>query len=386
MLYTKEFIDNLPPMHPFENPWIIAMCKLDAQKPMREMIEVWYEELPDDIKQQFKGKLLSTNNDVFIAAFHELAIYRYCIEEGWEVDYEPTLNNGLTPDLLVHSKDYGDFVIEVTTLFDSEGVAKAVARKEELTQRIAAIETDHVLNISYSGYPQPDYNPRKLASAVKAWLDGLAEDEKVYSKTFDQDGCQVKVEASKDRIKFPRPNMGCVLAVMEDGHVPDYSTRAKRKLDEKRKKYSSKTLGIPLVVVLADGVGRMRVDSYLIDKTLFGQYQVTVTCDGSKPPTMSRDRSGHFTPSNDERGEWFGKNTGISAVLFSSFRGGNKFQMKLLHNPVASIEMPYGAFEKMPQLVRTQDKPHVVMRWTLAKPDNFIDNDEEQEIMFNYDQ
>jgi|GEM_PF-2222377 len=386
MLYTQEFIDTLPAMHPFENPWVVALCRVEAQKDMKEMIEVWYDALPEGMKLRFKDKLLSTDNAIFVAAFHELAIYRYCIEEGWNVEYEPTLDNGLTPDLLVHSKEYGDFIVEVTTLFDSEEVAKAVVRKEELTQRIAAIKTDHVLNINYSGYPQKDYSSKKLANAIKVWLDSLPDDEKVHRKTFDQNGCYVKVEASKDRKKFPRPNMGCVLVVGEDGHVPDYSIRAKRKLDEKRKKYSSKEIGIPLVVVLADGVGRMRVDSYLIDKALFGQYQVTITNDGSKPPAMTRDRSGHFTPSNDERGEWFGKNTGISAVMFSSFRGRNKFQMKVLHNPVASVEMPYGPFEKMPQLVRTEDKPHVVMRWTLGRPDNFIENDEEQEIMFKYDE
>ncbi|MEO8863010.1 MAG: hypothetical protein ABI354_01675, partial [Candidatus Saccharimonadales bacterium] len=106
MLYTQEFIDNLPPVYPFENPWVVMFCSVEVKKPMRDMIELWYGELPEYMKPRFKDKLLSIDNNVFISAFHELAIYRYCIEEGWEVEYEPTLSNGLTPDLLVRSKEY----------------------------------------------------------------------------------------------------------------------------------------------------------------------------------------------------------------------------------------------------------------------------------------
>lgn len=383
MLYTQEFIDSLSPMRPFENPWVVALCRLEEQKKMKDMIEQWYADLPDVMKLRLKGKLLSVDNDIFVSAFHELAIYRYCLEEGWDVEYEPTLKSGLTPDLLVHSKEYGDFLVEVTTLFDSEKIAKAVVRQEALTQAISAIQTDFVLGLHYDrGYPLVNFEPKKLAKAIKDWLDTLPDDKRMHKKLFDQYGCTVQVRASKNRAEMPRPRRGSVLMIGEGGAVPDYSIRAKRKLDEKRKKYSSKDVGMPLVIVLADGVGRLRVDSYLIDRTLFGQYQVTFTADGSKPPEMTRDRSGHFTPRNDENGEWFGKNTGVSAVMFSTFRGGKNFHMKLFHNPVASIEMPYGAFFKMPQLVRTEKNPNIVMKWTLNKADNYIEDEDNQMVTF----
>lgn len=383
MLYDEEYIKNLPEMKPFENPWVVGICKNDEAMSLRQTLEKWYIELPEEIKPKFYSKLRSLDNNVFVATFHELAIYRYCIEEGWDVEYEQPLDSGLTPDLMIHTKDFGDLIVEVTTLFDSEMIAGGVTREEELTQKIGEIKTDFVLELSYQMYPPKDFDAKTMIKEVEHWLSSLPDDKETHSQLFIQGDFSFEIEASKTR---PRPRIGCVLSVMGGGDVPNYSTRVKRKLDEKRKKYNSKKLGIPVVVALADGVGRMRVDSFLLDRSLFGEHQLTIYPKEDKPGLMTRDRGGHFTPSTDPTGKWSGKNTGISAVMFSSYRGSEEgFEMKVFHNPVAEIGLPYDIFHKMPQLIRTDTGKDLTMNWTLTSPDNHIDDEEKQRIVFRYD-
>ncbi len=382
MLYTSEFIATLPEPVPFKNPWVVGLCNFDNSIKTRELIEKWYEELPVDIKPRFKTKLLSIDDEIFKSAFHELSIYRYCHEEGWEVKYEPALPNGLTPDLIVDTKKWGKIAIEVTTVFDADAIGLAEKRRDLVTQKVALINTSKVLDITHHGYPAKDFKPARAAEKVKAWLTTI-QDDKNHKKTFDVHGCRftINIDSKWQKIK---PSIGCVMTESNDvSDVPDYTGRIKKKLDEKRKKYSSKSIKIPLLIVLADGIGMVRVDEHAVDKALFGQFTFTWFTDSDKPGQFGRDRSGHFTPSNNPDGEWFGKNTGISGVLFSSYNGDSKFQMQLFHNPVAKIPIQFEPFKIMPQLVLTEQKPHITMRWAVNKPDNYVENPENNAVGFS---
>jgi hypothetical protein len=382
VLYTKEFIASLPKPVPFKNPWVVAFCNFKSHAKTCELVEKWYEELPDEIKPRFKAKLLSSDDEVFIPAFHELSIYRFCQEEGWDIQYEPELENGLTPDLVVDTKKWGKVAIEVTTVFDADGIKLGERRRDTLTQKVALIKTDKVLEIGHHGYPQADYKPAQAAAKVKAWLDTI-QDDKTHKKTFDVHGCDFTITVDK-KVQTFKPTQGCVYAEFNDvSDVPDYSDRIKRKLNQKRIKYSSKSINIPLLVVLADGVGLVRVDEHAVDKALFGQFTFTWYTDSNKAGQFGRDRSGHFTPSNDKEGNWFGKNTGISSVMFSSYEGGGKFHMQLFNNPVAEQPLPFEPFKIIPQLVMAEKKPHITLRWAIDEAANYIDKPEERRIGFD---
>jgi len=379
MLFSEKYILDLPGLEPFENPWVVTVCKVPELDPLKVQIEKWYDELPDTLKPRFRPGLLSKNDDKFITAFHEIVIYRYCIEEGWEVEYEPVLDNGLTPDLLVHTKDKGDFIIEITTLFDSANVAAGVVREIELVRRVSAIKTEFVLEISFEDSPLKDFNPKKFAAEVEKWLDQLPDDKERHRKLFNVHGCTAKIVADKT---LPKPRIGCILMIGNGGAVPDYSKRLKTKLDDKRRKYSSKQQGIPLLIVVGDGVGHMRVDRHLIDRTLFGQDQLTIYTDDSKAPRMSKDRSGYFTPSNDTNGKWIGKNTGVSAVLLSSYNGSEGYEMEMFHNPLASVELPYELFSKLPQMTPIVDGQNLTLKRTIGTKESLAEENIKYRIKF----
>lgn len=382
MLYTQEFISTLPKPVPFKNPWMVAFCHFESHAKTRKLVEKWYAELPEDIKPKFKKKLLSIDDEVFIPAFHELSIYRFCQEEVWDIQYEPELDNGLTPDFIVDTREWGKLAIEVTTVFDADDVKFGEKRRDMLTQKVALIKTDKILEITHHGYPLAGYKPAQAAAKVGAWLDTI-QDNKTHKKTFELHGCHFTIAVDK-RVQSFKPTQGCVYAELNDiSNVPNYSGRIKKKLNQKRMKYSSKNINRPLLIVLADGVGLSRVDEHAVDKALFGQFTITWDTNNDNPGQYGRDRSGHFTPSNDKEGNWLGKNTGISGVMFSSYEGGGKFHVQLFSNPVAQRPLPFEPFKIIPQLVVAEKKPNITLKWAVDRPDNFLDKPEDYRVIFN---
>jgi hypothetical protein len=344
------------------------------------LIEQWFSNLLEEAQAKLRPKLQIQDNDIYIAAFHELAIHQYCLEEGRGVEYEPTLPNGLTPDLVVHTQEHGDICVDVTTLFDSKGIAAEHRRKEQVTQKITAIQTDFVLELNFLNYPMQDFKPAQLARVIQQWLSELPPESDGTRKSFAVHGCNVEITV---HTKFARPSRGCVAMVGDPGgSVPDYTGRIKKKLNQKRIAYSSKNTGMPLLVVIADGIGLIRADADTVDRALFGQHQLTMPVGGGAGQ-FGRDRSGFFTPSNDAEGNWSGKNTGISGVMHSSYKSDCKFQMQLSHNPFAEHPLSFKLFNKMPQLIRTPNGNDIKLVWALQEEANIIENPGDSFMQFS---
>lgn len=374
MVFDDEFVKKLPPAKQYANPWAIAMCKLDHNKNNRGLVEKWFINLPDSAKPNFKKRLNSLDDKDFISAFYELMMHQYCIEEGWKVEYEPAMDNGYKPDLRVTTQSGYQFVIEVTAVFDSDSVEKSDRSKDDLTHQISAIITPFMLSLDYyehliSGY----YSTKAILTKVKNWLDGLdaSNPKKRHKRTFKGPGYNFQLEAM---LSGRKAASNCVWAVMDPGgSVPNYSKRIKSKLDDKARKFGSKNTKMPLVIMLADGVGgRVSLDSHAIDKTLFGDDAITFSINGNEPPKAVKARNGYFTPSNNEKSEWLGKNTSVSAVLYGSLRGSGSYQMQMFHNPVPHISLNDEVFFKMPQLQRVESEEGIKMKWVISNPENHL--------------
>jgi hypothetical protein len=260
------------------------------------------------------------------------------------------------------------FILDATTVFDSGDLAKANTKKVELTHQISAIKTNKILNLHYLELPTATARPKVITKLVSQWLESLPSTVRRRKKVFNASGYNLEVEASSSG---PKPKGGCIFSVMDPGmSVPDYSRRIKSVLDDKRRKYSSKNTGLPLVVMVGDAVGLVRTDEGAIDKTLFGQHQITFSLSGDDPPQMQRDRSGYFTPRNAPDGTWSGKNTGVSAVMYASLKEKGSFQMQVFHNPLPHLTLEEQTFQKMPQLLRFSTTPGITMRWTITNPEH----------------
>lgn len=372
MVFEAEFVDKLPAAKQYANPWLVAMCKLDHNKRNRALVEKWFVNLPEDAKPNFKLRLNSLNDKEFIPAFYELMMHQYCIEEQWKVEYEPMMSDGYRPDLLITTQSGYRFIVEATAVFDSDTVDKSDRAKDDLTHQISAIVTPFMLSLSYYEYPGL-YSSKAVIASVKAWLDSLdsTNSKRRYKRAFKGNGYNFQIEAM---LSGREPSANCVWSVSDPGgSVPNYSKRIKQKLDDKATKFGSKKTGLPLVIMLADGVGgRMQMDSRAVDKTLFGDDTITYSINGDEPPKAVKARNGYFTPSNDEKGEWIGKSTSVSAVLYVSLRGSGSYQMQLFHNPVSHILLDDNIFFKLPQLQRLESKAGIRMKWVVSNPEDHL--------------
>lgn len=366
MLYDKKFIDKLPATRQFENPWLVGICKFEHNKKLRSLIERWFLHIPVEHRSKLETRLKSLQDADFIPAFYELMIHQFCVEEGWSVEYEPTIMQGKTPDLRVTTQSGSQFILDATTVFDTDDFRRSVAKKIELTHAISTIETSNVLDITYRSFPEPNAKPSVMVRRIRDWLSSLPEGSKTHSNTFNAGGYELTVDAGRRK---PKPKGGAILSVTEPSmSVPDYSKRIRSVIDDKRRKYSSRDTGLPLVVMFGDALGLVRSDENAIDKALFGQHIITFDPQGGGQSQMGRDRSGYFTPSNNSEGAWQGKNTGVSAVMYASLKEQGSFQMQLFHNPLPFHTLDSQIFYKIPQLINFGSGTNITMRWVISNP------------------
>ena len=366
MIFNKHFIDHLPAVTQGENPWVISICKMEHNKQLMKLMEKWFLNIPDNSKPKFLARLQSQKNNDFIPAFYELAMHQFCIEEGWQVKYEPTLPSGYTPDLFITTDRGYEFVLDVTTLFDNQDYAKANDKKIQLTRQISTLKTKHTISLHYLKLPAPSGTPKPVIKQVEKWLNEVTENTKKCKKIFNIGGYNIEVEILP---KIPKPKNGCIFIIQDPGlSTPDYTNRIKSSIDDKRTKYSSKKTNLPLVIMVGDAVGLIRADETAIDKALFGQLQITSNINVDNTTSLQRDRSGYFTPSL-ENNEWRGKNTGVSAIMYGSIKEKGSLQMQLFHNPLPYIMLDPKLFEKMPQLlVFNSTNASLQMKWVISNP------------------
>jgi hypothetical protein len=226
--------------------------------------------------------------------------------------------------------------------------------------------------VHYEASPDTDVKPKVVVAEVTAWLAKLPMTGS-HKQLFQSGGYDIEIEAMMDDEK---PSSGCVRAIFSPViSIPDYSKRIASVLNGKRKKFSSKITGLPLVIMVGSAADGFNVDSHALDKALFGHHVLVWGTASTAPAEFQRDRTGYFTPSY-AHGRVIGKNTGISAVLYCSTRNSETeysvcFQMQVFHNPEAHILLDEDVFQKMPQLVKTNIDPlGYSMRWVITNPES----------------
>jgi len=364
MLYDEKFVTSLPEAYHFENPWVQALCAYEQNKSLRELLEVWYKDLPSELKPKFYDRLRSLENQTSIPAIYELMIYRFCIEEGWTVEYEAVLDSGFQPDLLVTTKAGNKFIIEVASLFESRELKVANKQKRELTERISKLKTDHILELNYLSHPKPDGRPRAAADRAQKWLDDWKpSDPKRCGFGATGTGFHFEININD---KLPKPSKGCLFSISDvGGQLPDYSERYQSVIDKKRKKFSSRKTGIPLIVMIGDAIGFLSGDSGAIDRALFGRH--TITFGGEESTAWGRDGSGYFEPRRQSNGRLAGRNTGVSAVLYASIKENGTFLMTLSNNPFPNKPIDENILSKLPQLQVLQQEGRLNMKWVISE-------------------
>ncbi len=369
MIFDSNFINSLPRATNLDNPHVVALCKHKELSNLRNQIEGWFANVPDEDKPDLKARLRSKDNGQHIGAFYELLLHQFCLEEGWHTELHFSTDSGLKPDLHIITKENQEFFLEVATQLDEVEFLAANKTKRALDNAITHIATPYTLSLNYWSMPSRDLNIKPIVKVIEKWLGDLTDNGKINRLDLSKNGVELTVDAKVEDLKLKN---GCVQAITGPGMIgiPGVD-KLKNTLAKKRRKYSSSKTNLPLVVAICDGTDHFMSDETVIDRALYGYPTISFTNNVSDDkPRVGRDNSGYLTPRNTLMAE--PQNKGISAVIYVSRiqhePGEFLYKMLVFHNPWAYIPLPKEVFHWLPQLAVIQnDSKGVKLEWTIKE-------------------
>lgn len=374
-IYDKKFIEKLPEFDKYDNPWVVSLCKRkeSSLKRLRLQIERWFQNLPDKNKPEMYNALRSLGNAEFLAAFYELMIFQYCIEEGWEIKKHPLIN-GKTPDFEIKTAKE-KFYMEVLTIFEEKEKAKQKRKYHNLLREIGMIKSDYLISVYIKEWLDSNSDFKKIVGEIKIWLHGLDKQEGInYKKKINKFGFNGSISARY--YKNINPDKDCISGWNYPVHSGPSLERIKSKIRKKVKNYNFlKKTSTPFVIAVCADEDFFWESA--IDWSLYGKLTISWEINNPKAESkVGRDNSGLITPNPGLLGE--PKNKVISAIMFCAQNWSKEkitFLMKVFHNPCSIANLPIKIFEKMPQFtVVKKTKQHMVLKWI---------NDKNQRIVFN---
>jgi hypothetical protein len=353
-VFDQKFIEQLPSFDKFSNPSVVALCKrnepsLDA---FRSQIEKWFQNLPENQKNDIYNRLRSLDDSQHLSAFYELLFHQYFLEENWKIQKHPLIN-GQTIDFVIDvpAQNIG-FFMEVATLMEEEKIRQNEERYNKLLRKINAIETELLVSVHLKEWLSEEVKYDTIVNDITKWLSGLEKTEKAHYKIeVNNSGFRGSIDASY--YSDIRPKSGCVFAWSPPvGTGNPIIEQVKTVISSKVKKYKfTKTSGKPFVIAICSS-GQFLFDDFAIDSALYGNTVISFNVNNPKSETkVHRDNSGMVTPNPGLLGQ--PRNTRVSAIIFCA-KVWNKekmlYNMRVFHNPWAITELPLKIFEKMPQL------------------------------------
>jgi hypothetical protein len=157
-----------------EEKWrlLYTIASDERGRAIRDRIEVWAASLSARALTRVTRKLRDAEQ--FRSAYGELLTMYWLGQRGFRFDYESTLPNGQTPDLLVHESAHGpSFICEVYTEHLSSEMKARHQNLRELRRGLNAIPLDYGLRLrgDHSWHDRDDLNISRVVQEVHAWLE-----------------------------------------------------------------------------------------------------------------------------------------------------------------------------------------------------------------------
>ncbi|MFC0525908.1 hypothetical protein ACFFGV_20230 [Pontibacillus salicampi] len=173
-LYDKEFIESLPNLDGnWKAPYVVYVANgvTEKHKSMKAFIEDFYDSIPEDRKLDYYRRLRSQNDKEFLAQINEFLVAKFCSENG-EIEFNPKLENGLTPELLWEINGQ-KVLLDVVTLFESEDIGKEQETIDHLLNYLSDVEHFFDVGIWYEIVDQKNYKPSGIKRKLIKYLDAL---------------------------------------------------------------------------------------------------------------------------------------------------------------------------------------------------------------------
>jgi thymidylate synthase ThyX len=371
LLYTEEFVRNVPKARPWDNRPLVQLLggqHADSSNEI-ERIERWFRELSaaDEVrKRSLRGNLLSLNPMNFWSALYELMTARLVEELGCGVEYEPSMDD-VTPDFVVRAKELNDFsfVGEVLTMCEDGRNDDAEAQLYEIAS--ALDEIHHRVGVFVERASLPSQRPsswKPLLDRVRRWLDDCERGGARKLHLSPPEWSLHLILSALDTLRAtPEPIVAGVLGPMGKTETDEGLRGA---LAKKVIRFSGlKEPPMPLVIFVWEG-DRLTVTETSLEWALYGRDQLTMRRKGASIESeWTRAPGGLFG---------FGRSGGdepmnrrLSAVVYCArvwHEGRVYVRARVYHHPYANIRVPLEVFGGLPQCIPVDVREnHVRMRW-----------------------
>jgi hypothetical protein len=144
---------------------------------IRELIEKWYAEFPDNGKADIRGRLRSGKQTDFLSAFFELYLFQLCRSLGFSVAIYPDMSHHARkshPDFILSHDGKPAFYVEATLAQEPQCTVAARRRQAELEDAInRVICPDFWLLLDTSGTATENIPVAKARNKLQRWLEEL---------------------------------------------------------------------------------------------------------------------------------------------------------------------------------------------------------------------
>ncbi|WP_430489155.1 hypothetical protein [Rossellomorea marisflavi] len=341
MLYDEEFIKGLPePEKSWKSPLVVYVAKevSEQHKNFKNYLEKWYEKIDEEKKASYYSRLRSLNDKEFIAQIHEFFVYDFCEGLG-EVDLDPVLEDGKTPELLWDIQGQ-NVLLDVVTLFDPEKKENSNAAVNELLNYLGEIEHYYDVCVSYENIVLHNLKRKKIKKALIDYLDGLdfnniQSDEELIMDDYGFEGVFIPVP----RKNYQKKNLAFAILGPAEGIEPNKSIE--KRIKSKLSKY--KWPG-PMFVAICKSAD-FGVDYDDVVEVLYGPPIIKYN-PVTKEHKEVLGQGGLLMP----RGENAPQNTSLTGVLYCELKWGSgslpELNVRYLINPYAKypISLPIQSY------------------------------------------
>jgi len=354
---------------------------------IRNLLEEWFLEIPPNERQDLQQRFRSPIERHHRSAVFELFIHHFLLHCRFQVELHPVVPGVTThPDFLVSRDAQALFYLEAIAVSNSAREEAETNRMNQVYDVLNNLESpDFYLGMRLEGAPETQPAGAKLRGELERWLATLDREaiqqsyleqryEDVPTYEWNHDGWRILFEAMPkgDEAKGNT-------SVRPIGITMPMRTR-RLTLDESLKdgvvaKDRYGRVALPLVVAI-QVVDEFRIEKIDVMNGLFGPEAVIFDAQGQPRPDRVPDGA-WVSPSGP-------RHRSISAVIaWSTLEPWNFANIEpiVVHNPYASVPLPYDTFPIAQHIVDRQrgvlvERPGASMEEVLGLAKNWVPDDE----------
>ncbi|MCC7292604.1 MAG: hypothetical protein IT449_11145 [Phycisphaerales bacterium] len=140
----------------------------------RETLNRLWKDFPPASKQHLYARLTAKDESAFEAAVFELYVHEVFRSLGFDIEVNPQIDQGLTPDFRVTNANSLSTIVECTVIRESSATSKLAKRIHQLNMEASPLITvqGFAVGLSLAGSRVSDANPsaRKFALFLNDWF------------------------------------------------------------------------------------------------------------------------------------------------------------------------------------------------------------------------